>query len=612
MLSLLRGATAMAVIAATTVVWIGPAASETTQVFATDFASGMSGWTTGGRYNSWGTLTEPDGNVYIADSPSGNYDIGVDSWAMSSSTINLSGYGTCTASFKAAMDVDDGDKLHFEVSGNATSWQSVGQWSGSTSGMWQTKMADLTPYAGQTKLYFRFHFVTDGYEQLSGNDGVSLDDLSVSCTPAVATSPTPTPTASTGTPTATPSPTSTPTTPPPASTGTNGPLAWARGTVVDSYDSELWRAEADGSGAFQLTVDTTRDTQPTFSPDGARLAWARGSDGTQGLFVAPAVGGSGKRLTSAGFCGGANMCQHRPRWSPDGKKIAFQQNLDKIVLMNTDGSGMRVLPFSGLLSGFTWSPDSTKLVFSGMRISESDYDLFRINVDGTGLARITDNTWDEQHPAWSPDGAKIAYVSDYSDGGQILAAGIFVMNADGTGQMRITGSQDWDDSNPAWSPDGTKIAFSSSRDMNREIYTMNTDGTNPVRITNDPAPDDFPAWGAACDATCQQQAPVEKEASATQIVSVKKPNSTTVKVTGVVAPPHDGVTVAVTLARKVDGVFKTFSTAKGKLFHVEGLEDVSVFNVSIKRARAGTCRVKVRFPGDDSHKPSSAKKIFSC
>ena len=87
-------------------------------------------------------------------------------------------------------------------------------------------------------------------------------------------------------------------------------------------------------------------------------------------------------------------------------------------------------------------------------------------------------------------GGKIAFVS-YRDGGY---GEIYVMNADGSNQTRITNNSAWD-ADPCFSPDGTKIAFGSIRDGNDEIYVMNADGSNQTRITNNPTGDRSPSWG---------------------------------------------------------------------------------------------------------------------
>ena len=70
------------------------------------------------------------------------------------------------------------------------------------------------------------------------------------------------------------------------------------------------------------------------------------------------------------------------------------------------------------------------------------------------------------------------------------------MNADGTGQTTLTGNTGLLDIEPAWSPDGTKIAFVSDRDMTWEIYVMNADGTGQTRLTNNFNMEENPAWSA--------------------------------------------------------------------------------------------------------------------
>ena len=74
-------------------------------------------------------------------------------------------------------------------------------------------------------------------------------------------------------------------------------------------------------------------------------------------------------------------------------------------------------------------------------------------------------------PSWSPDGSRIAFASE-RDG----SFEIYVMNADGGGQTRLTRNLE-SDLDPAWSPDGRSIAFTTNRDGNNELYLMSADGT---------------------------------------------------------------------------------------------------------------------------------------
>lgn len=113
-----------------------------------------------------------------------------------------------------------------------------------------------------------------------------------------------------------------------------------------------------------------------------------------------------------------------------------------------------------------------------------------MNPDGTGKTLLTSGI-NDRNPAWSPDGARIAFDGQVTTGQGI--SDIYVMNADGTSVTQLT-NDPADDANPAWSPDGSQIVFESTRDGNRELYTMNADGSNQVRLTNDPATDRDPSW----------------------------------------------------------------------------------------------------------------------
>ena len=85
-----------------------------------------------------------------------------------------------------------------------------------------------------------------------------------------------------------------------------------------------------------------------------------------------------------------------------------------------------------------------------------------MNADGSNPIRLTNAPNENTQPAWSPNGAKIAFRSDRD----AISREIYLMNADGSEQIRLTNNWD-DDSNPQWSPDGTKIAFESDRDRLR-------------------------------------------------------------------------------------------------------------------------------------------------
>ncbi len=133
-----------------------------------------------------------------------------------------------------------------------------------------------------------------------------------------------------------------------------------------------------------------------------------------------------------------------------------------------------------------------KLVTSDLIAFSSDRDgnweIYVMNADGTNQRRLTNNTADDVNPSWSPDRTKIAFHSHRPGDGEI-----YVMNADGTNQKRLTNNPE-DDDEPTWSPDGTKIAFHSHRSGKSEIYVMNADGTNQKRLTNNTAGDDRPTW----------------------------------------------------------------------------------------------------------------------
>jgi WD40 repeat protein len=133
-----------------------------------------------------------------------------------------------------------------------------------------------------------------------------------------------------------------------------------------------------------------------------------------------------------------------------------------------------------------WSPQWAKIAFVSRR--DRNFEIYTMNADGTVILRLTSNSADDKDPAWSPDGTKICFSSNRDGNDEI-----YLMKADGTEQRRLT-TNSADDKLPAWSPDGTKIAFVSGRDGDYEIYVMNADGSEQRRLTTMLEADFEPAW----------------------------------------------------------------------------------------------------------------------
>jgi len=132
-----------------------------------------------------------------------------------------------------------------------------------------------------------------------------------------------------------------------------------------------------------------------------------------------------------------------------------------------------------------WSPDGSRIAFdSGRGRNPGGYhDIYVMNADGTKQRRLTYRLRG-YNPAWSPDGRRIAFQSG------IHPAAIYVMNADGTKPRRVASGQ-----TPAWSPDGRRIAFSNRiGEGDWDIYVMNADGSKHRRLTRTARSEQSPAW----------------------------------------------------------------------------------------------------------------------
>jgi TolB protein len=251
---------------------------------------------------------------------------------------------------------------------------------------------------------------------------------------------------------------------------------------------------AETPPAAAQPVLAVEDAYPHVSRDGLLVFQSNRTGGTH-LFVSRLDGTGLRQLTS----GPAE--DRTPKWSPDGKRIAYASQLgdnEDVWIVNADGTGARnVTRHPATDSHPSWSPDGRSLVFCSTRGDGENDDIYSIGVDGTGLVRLTDNglAWDT-FPSFSPDGRQILFrrlLRQRTADGTLTNSEIMVMDRDGANVKNLTRHPHFDGW-PAWSPDGRRIAFSSNRSDLYQLYVMDADGSNLRQAAVSQATDVRPQW----------------------------------------------------------------------------------------------------------------------
>ena len=240
------------------------------------------------------------------------------------------------------------------------------------------------------------------------------------------------------------------------------------------------------AAAFPLKHSAQTDAERKAASPNGKIVFqsTQGGDGfVNDIYVMDAEGKRQTRLTDD------PADDTTPVWSPQGDSIAFLSARRgvgyELYLMNADGTDQRLL-FADEQGGplytgdFEWSPDGAKIRF----ISDGRIHVAQVGAGAGPVQNLTPLGSFDSAASWSPDGSKIAFISTVGGGPEL-----YVMNADGSGRLPLTATTGAE-SNPRWVGGGARIAY----DMGQDLCVMNADGTGVVTVSSGVGPMGGAVW----------------------------------------------------------------------------------------------------------------------
>ncbi len=247
---------------------------------------------------------------------------------------------------------------------------------------------------------------------------------------------------------------------------------------------EIYVCDFDGYNARSVTTDKSIAMLPRWSPDGKRLAYNSYKQGGPQLYLKDMVSGVTKKLSQrSGLNIGAG-------WSPSGEEIALtlsDKGNSDIYVISLEGQILKRLTDHWSIDvSPSYSPDGKQMAFVSNRSGSPQ--VYILTLEDGRVERLTFEGKYNTSPSWSRLN-RIAYTSMSENG----SFNICTIDPRG-GPSRVLTGDGWNDEDPCWSPDGRYIAFSSNRTGDFHIYIMNLSGQNQSRITFQKGNQISPSW----------------------------------------------------------------------------------------------------------------------
>jgi TolB protein len=257
---------------------------------------------------------------------------------------------------------------------------------------------------------------------------------------------------------------------------------------------EIWMMDPDGGNQKQITSYRDITIQAAPSPDGSKVAFTSYVHSNPGIFVF-----SVERVRDLRFYNQRASVNSSPSFTPDGKQIIYSSSAPnnrccRIFIANLDGSGLRAITATEFIDTEPKINPKTgnEIAFTSGRSGPQQ--IYRMNLDGSDVERLTSGEGEAANPSWHPGGQIMAFA--WSRGYVPGNFNIFTMDVASRNYTQLTHGEGKNE-NPSWAPDGVHLAFMSTRNgphQTDQIFTMLADGTQVRQLTTQGS-NEAPVWG---------------------------------------------------------------------------------------------------------------------